>query len=176
VPLVIYAILAEQNIAKLFAAAMIPGIIAMVGYMIAIAIYVRLVPGQAPDRRRGPREADLAPDRRHRADRDHLPGRLRRHLRRQVHADRRRRGRRRATFVAALLKREITWPKFKHCFYATAEASAMIFLIFIGADLMNSALALTQVPAQLASVVNSWGLSPLMVVVAVMLFYVVLGA
>ena len=39
--LVIYAILAEQNISKLFAAAMIPGIIAMVGYMIAIAIYVR---------------------------------------------------------------------------------------------------------------------------------------
>ena len=51
----------------------------------------------------------------------------------------------------------------------------MIFLIFIGADLMNSALALTQVPAQLASVVKGWGLSPLMVVVAIMLFYVVLG-
>ena len=33
VPLVIYAILAEQNIAKLFAAAMVPGIIAMLGYM-----------------------------------------------------------------------------------------------------------------------------------------------
>ena len=31
----------------------------------------------------------------------------------------------------------------------------MIFLIFIGADLMNSALALTQVPAQLASVVKA---------------------
>src|SRR3954464_11906697 len=49
VPLVIYAILTEQNIAKLFAAAMIPGIIAMFGYMVAIAIYVRLVPGHAPD-------------------------------------------------------------------------------------------------------------------------------
>src|SRR6476646_8101477 len=49
VPLVIYAILAEQNIAKLFAAAMVPGIIAMLGYIVAIAIYVRLVPGQAPD-------------------------------------------------------------------------------------------------------------------------------
>ena len=57
-PLVIYAILAEQNIAKLFAAAMVPGIIAMFGYMIAIAIYVRLVPGQAPTATR-PREADL---------------------------------------------------------------------------------------------------------------------
>jgi len=176
VPLVIYAILAEQNIAKLFAAAMIPGIIAMLGYMIAIAIYVRLVPGQAPTG-------------------DEIRAKLTWHLIRgiapiaiiflvvfggiyggkftptegaAVGAA--------ATFVAALLKREITWPKFKHCFYATAEASAMIFLIFIGADLMNSALALTQVPAQLASVVNSWGLSPLMVVVAVMLFYVVLGA
>src|SRR5574343_1058367 len=49
VPLVIYAILTEQNIAKLFAAAMVPGIIAMTGYIIAIAIYVRLVPGQAPE-------------------------------------------------------------------------------------------------------------------------------
>ncbi|RYZ78252.1 MAG: TRAP transporter large permease subunit, partial [Moraxellaceae bacterium] len=61
-------------------------------------------------------------------------------------------------------------------FYATAESSAMIFLIFIGADLMNSALALTQVPNQLATVVGSWGLSPIMVVTAIMLFYVVLGA
>ena len=41
VPLVIYAILTEQNIAKLFAAAMLPGLIAMFGYMIAIAVYVR---------------------------------------------------------------------------------------------------------------------------------------
>jgi C4-dicarboxylate transporter, DctM subunit len=52
----------------------------------------------------------------------------------------------------------------------------MIFMIFIGADLMNSALALTQVPAQLAALVGSWGLSPLAVVAAVLLFYVVLGA
>ena len=49
VVLVIYAILTEQNISKLFAAAAIPGIIALVGYMIAVAIYVRVVPGQAPD-------------------------------------------------------------------------------------------------------------------------------
>jgi TRAP-type C4-dicarboxylate transport system permease large subunit len=80
------------------------------------------------------------------------------------------------TFVAALAKREIDWPKFKQCFYATAESSAMIFLIFLGADVMNAALALTQVPAQLAGVVGSWGLSPVTVVGAILLFYVVLGA
>ena len=81
-----------------------------------------------------------------------------------------------STFVAALLKREINWAKFKQCFYATAESSAMIFMIFIGADVMNSSLALTQVPNQLAEVVGGWGLAPLMVVTAILLFYVILGA
>ncbi|CAG0990068.1 partial C4-dicarboxylate TRAP transporter large permease protein DctM, partial [Rhodocyclaceae bacterium] len=45
--LVIYAILAEQNIAKLFAAAFVPGILAALGYMLVIGIYVRVVPGSA---------------------------------------------------------------------------------------------------------------------------------
>ena len=45
--LVIYAILTEQNIAKLFLAAFIPGILAALGYVIAISIYVRLHPDAA---------------------------------------------------------------------------------------------------------------------------------
>jgi C4-dicarboxylate transporter DctM subunit len=175
VPLVIYGILAEQNIAKLFAAAMLPGLIAMLGYMAAIAIYVRLVPGHAPDHEEAPRLTSqalwgIAP-----IAAIFLvvfggiyTGKFTPTEGAAVGAA--------ATFVAALAKREINWAKFKHCFYATAEASAMIFLIFLGADLMNAALALTQVPAQLASVVSGWGLSPLMVVAAILLFYVVLGA
>ncbi len=176
VPLVIYAILAEQNIAKLFAAAMIPGTIAMLGYMVAIAIYVRVVPGHAPE------HEDDAPKLTLSALAAVTPialifllvfggiytGKFTPTEGAAVGAA--------ATFVAALLKREIDWDKFKLCFYATAESSAMIFLIFLGADVMNSALALTQVPAQLASVVGGWGLPPVMVVAAVLLFYVVLGA
>ena len=176
VPLVIYAILTEQNIAKLFAAAMVPGLIAMVGYIIAIAIYVRVVPGQAPD-------VDAADEKLSPAlALGVLPiatiftlvfggiygGFFTPTEGAAVGAA--------ATLLAALLKRELTWAKFKQCFYATATSSAMIFLIFIGADLMNSALALTQVPGQLAALVGSWGLSPLMVVTAILLFYVVLGA
>ena len=175
VPLVIYAILAEQNIAKLFAAAMVPGIIAMVGYMIAIGIYVRLVPGQAPDvEEREPFDMQ--------AMMGILPiaivflivfggiygGFFTPTEGAAVGAA--------ATFVAAIAKREITWEKFKFCFYDTAISSAMIFLIFLGADVMNASLALTQVPNQLAEVVGGWGLPPLMVVTAIMLFYVVLGA
>ena len=175
VPLVIYAILTEQNIAKLFAAAMVPGILAMLGYMIAIAIYVRLVPGQAP-------EKDDAPKITLEALSGIVPiaiiflvvfggiygGKFTPTEGAAVGAA--------ATFIAALAKREINWEKFKLCFYTTAESSAMIFLIFLGADLMNSALALTQVPAQLAGVVQGWGLSPVAVVAAIMLFYVVLGS
>ena len=176
VPLVIYAILTEQNIAKLFAAAMVPGAIAMLGYIAAIAIYVRLVPSQAPD-------VD--------SERENVSTRLALGILpiaiiftlvfggiyggyftptegAAVGAA--------ATLIAALLRREMTWAKFRQCFYATAESSAMIFLIFIGADLMNSALALTQIPGQLAAVVAGWGLSPLMVVSVILLFYVVLGA
>ena len=50
VVLVIYAILTEQNIAKLFLAAFIPGIMAAIGYVIAISIYVRVFPGSAGTR------------------------------------------------------------------------------------------------------------------------------
>ena len=48
VPLVVYAILTEQNIAKLFAAAMLPGLLAMFGYLVVIAIYCRVRPELAP--------------------------------------------------------------------------------------------------------------------------------
>ncbi len=176
VPLVIYAILTEQNIAKLFAAATIPGIIAMFGYMIAIAVYVRLFPGHAPehDEERPKMSAEaiwgIAP----------IGiifvivfggiygGLFTPTEGAGVGAA--------ATFVAAMLRRELTLDKIKQCFYSTAAASAMIFLIFIGADMMNSALALTQVPAQLAAVIQGWGVAPVLVVSGILLFYVVLGA
>lgn len=159
----------------MFAAAMLPGLIAMLGYMAAIAIYVRLVPGHAP-------EHDSAPELTAHALSGVLPiaaifllvfggiysGKFTPTEGAGVGAA--------ATFVAALARREISWAKFKRCFYATAEGSAMIFMIFLGADLMNSALALTQVPGQLAAVVQGWGLAPLAVVGAILLFYVVLGA
>jgi tripartite ATP-independent transporter DctM subunit len=47
VPLVIYAILTQESIGKLFMAAVLPGIIAMVGYMIVVRIFATLYPKDA---------------------------------------------------------------------------------------------------------------------------------
>jgi tripartite ATP-independent transporter DctM subunit len=177
VPLVIYAILTEQNIAKLFAAAMVPGLIAMVGYVLAIAVYVRLFPGHAPEH-----DADDMPRLNWALVAGVLPialifmlvfggiygGLFSPTEGAGVGAA--------ATFVAALLRRELSWDKLARSFYATAATTAMIFLIFLGADLMNSALALTQVPNQLAALVGGWGLSPHAVVGAILVFYLISGA
>jgi TRAP-type C4-dicarboxylate transport system permease large subunit len=51
----------------------------------------------------------------------------------------------------------------------------MVFMIFLGADMLNAALALSQMPAQLAQVVTSLGLSPLAIVAGILCFYIVLG-
>ena len=46
--LVIYAIITEQSVGKLFLAALIPGLITVLGYSSAISLYVRLKPESAP--------------------------------------------------------------------------------------------------------------------------------
>ena len=176
VVLVIYAILTEQNITKLFAAATIPGIIAMIGYMVAVAIYVRVVPGHAPE------IADA-----------HAPITLRTVMGivpiivifvllfggiyggfftptegAAVGVA--------TTFLTALLRREMSLVKFGECFQGTAISAAMIFMLLLGADVMNAALAQTQVPKQLAAAVGGWAIPPTGVVAAILVFYVLLGA
>jgi C4-dicarboxylate transporter, DctM subunit len=175
VPLVIYAILTEQNIAKLFLAATIPGILAMLGYMLVIAVYVRLVPGHAPEVLKNPPKMNtrliigLAPI----AAVFTLVfggiygGYFSPTEGAAVGAA--------TAFLAALAKGEMTWEKFKHCFYGTATSSAMIFLIFIGADIMNSTLALTQIQHQLTGLISSWNLAPIWVMVAIVALHLLLG-
>ncbi len=177
VVLVIYAILTEQNIAKLFAAAFIPGIIAMIGYIIAIAIYVRVVPGLAPN----PEDDRLDVGDFKEALIGVWPiaaiflvvfggiygGVFTPTEGAAIGAA--------ATFLTAVLRRELTWAGLLQSFYATAEASAMIFMIFVGADILNSALALSQAPNQLANAVAHLGLPPLAIIALILVFYVVLG-
>jgi TRAP-type C4-dicarboxylate transport system permease large subunit len=57
----------------------------------------------------------------------------------------------------------------------TAQTTAMIFLVLLGADQLNTALALSQMPAELAAWVQQSGFPPLLVMIAILLTYVLLG-
>ena len=80
-----------------------------------------------------------------------------------------------STFLAALSKGELTMEGVKQSFLGTASNTGMIFLIFLGADLLNSALALSQMPAQLAAWVSASGASPVLIIVLILVFYLILG-
>lgn len=175
VPLVVYAILTEQNIGKLFAAAMLPGILAMVGYIVVIGIVCRLNPDLAQPSEPASwteRWAALA---------QIWPiavifvvvfggiygGIFSPTEGAAVGAV--------GTFVASMARRELGLQGIKRSFIGTAETSAMVFMIFLGADMMNSALALTQMPARVADFVGHLQIAPLWIIGAILLTYIVLG-
>jgi C4-dicarboxylate transporter DctM subunit len=176
VPLVVYAILTEQNIAKLFAAALVPGMLAMLGYIAVVGFVARRKPELAPPLEPLPWAA------RWRALWAIWPivaifvivfggiygGIFSPTEGAAVGAV--------ATFVAGLAQRELGWSGIKTSFLGTAETSAMVFMIFLGADMINASLALTQMPAAVAAWVGSLPVAPLFIVGAVLLLYVLLGA
>jgi tripartite ATP-independent transporter DctM subunit len=80
-----------------------------------------------------------------------------------------------STLIAGLARGELDTPAIRDSFLGTAETTGMIFLIFFGADMLNAALALSQMPMQLAQAVAGSGWPPLLVIVAILAFYVLLG-
>ena len=175
VVLVIYAILTEQNIAKLFLAAFIPGILAALGYMLAISIYVRLHPDAAGTK---PAVSYLE---RFKALFDVWPvlmvfslvvggiynGWFTPTEGAAVGAA--------GTGLIAFLNRGLNWDTLVESFLVTAKSTAMIFFIILGAGFYNGFLALSQVPQEISNFVVSQGLSPWMVLTLVLLFYLILG-
>ncbi len=175
VTLMVYAILTEQNITKMFLAAYIPALIAAVGYLIAIAVVVRIHPEQAPQAEAASGGELLTSALNvwpiaaiflvvfggiygglFTATEGAAIGTV-------------------LTFTITLLRREMTFDKLVASIRTTAQTSGMIFLIFIGADMINASLALSQLPAQLADIVGHLQISPLVVMAGIMIFYIILG-
>ena len=173
--LVIYALLTEQNIAKMFLAAFVPGLLAAFGYMLAIAAYVRLYPDEGPA---GP-EHDIREKLRSLVDiwpalliftlviGGIYTGAFTPTEAAAFGAA--------ATGLLAVAKERMGWRGLRECLLGAAEASAMIFLILFGAELFNGFLALTRMPDTLAEVIGGSGLSPMLVLVAILLLYLALG-
>jgi tripartite ATP-independent transporter DctM subunit len=175
VPLVIYAILTQESIGKLFMAAVLPGIIAMLGYMLVIKIIVTWKPHMGPAGARVPWSERLP------ALFNVLPVLL--------------------VFVVVIVGIYGGWANPTEAAaigaaacgllavgtggmrlhgvivsaLGTAQATAMIFLVLLGADMLNTALALSQMPTELATWVQSSALPPLSVMIAILVIYILLG-
>ena len=175
VPLVVYGILTEQSIGKLFAAAMVPGLLAMLGYLVVVALICHFRPAAGPATERVPWS------RRWKALLQVWPimtifvavfggiygGVFSPTEGAAVGAV--------MTLVAALMNRELNRESLWRSCTATAETSAMVFMIFLGADMMNAALALTQMPAGVAAWVTGLPVPPVMIIGAIIAMYVLLG-
>ena len=173
--LVIYALLTEQNVAELFAAALVPGLLAVLGYLAAIAVYVRIRPGEAP--------ATAEPV---------ACGRLREMARvwpamgifvlviggiysgvftpteaAAVGAV--------ATGALAAARGSLGPRVAIRSLLNTARSTGMIFLIVLGAERLNVLLAVTRVPQMVAQRIADAQLAPLAVMVAVLSLYLLLG-
>ncbi len=173
--LVIYAILTEQNIAKLFVAALIPGILAALGYIIAIAVYVRLSPQSE-----GRLEKASAKDRT-KALIEIWPVVLVFALviggiyfawftpteAAAVGAA--------GTGLIALARRRLGRREFVDSILETASATAMIFFIILGAAVFNSFLAFAQLPQFASDWIVAADLSPWSVLASILLCYLVFG-
>ncbi|MBB5274424.1 tripartite ATP-independent transporter DctM subunit [Rhizobium rosettiformans] len=175
VVLVIYAILAEQNIAKLFLAAFVPGIIAAISYLVVIAIYVRLKPESAGHAARIPWK-------------DRVPaliavwpvvaiffavvggiylGWFTPTQAAAVGAA----GAGLVAFVNGGLDRKSLFD----CFKETAVSTGMIFFIILGASVFNSFLAFSRLPQVGAEWVTAQGFAPMTVLIIILLLYIIFG-
>jgi C4-dicarboxylate transporter, DctM subunit len=58
----------------------------------------------------------------------------------------------------------------------TAETSGMIFIILLGAEVFGAFLSLSRLPTTAADLIGNSGLSPYVVIIGMMIFYILLGA
>ncbi len=174
--LVVYAISTEQNIARLFMAALVPGLMATAFYIATIAVMVRLRPALCPP---GPR---VPPDERAAALRNVVPvltiavvvvggiygGIFTPTESAAVGCA--------ATLLVGVARRTLGARAIIDALKATAETTAMIFAILLGAEVFNAFLALSQAPDLLAMWVSERGFPPYGVLIAFLAVYIILGA
>ncbi|KGJ21663.1 TRAP transporter large permease [Paracoccus sanguinis] len=173
--LVLYALMAEQNIAKMFVAAMVPGILAAIGYMIAVAVFVRLRPDAgpaAPAASWGERLASLKETwsiivifgvvivGMYRGWFTPTEGAA-------VGAF--------GAFVLAVLHGGMRLSGLIECLQGTAKTTGMIFLIMLGAEMFNAFLSATQAPMLAAQMIVEAGHSPMLILLAILVLYLAMG-
>ncbi len=173
--LIIYAILVEANIVTMFMAAFIPGAIAVIFFIITIAIYVRLRPDSGPAREPIDRHEFWA------ASVGVLPvtaifgaviGGIYFGLYNPTPAA--------AVgvflvIVYGYLKGSIRLPQIKISLYDTAKTTGMVYLILLGAEMLKIFMSRGGVPQAAAETIANSGLTPMVILVLLLVALIILG-
>jgi len=171
--LVVYALATEQNIVKLFQAALIPGLLAAVLHCLVIGWVARRDPNLAPA---------VAVAKEGGSWRGVWPalmvavvvvggiygGVFTPTEGAAVGAV--------AMLVIGLARRTLGLAEIRTGLLQTAETTGMIFLILLGAEVFNSFLALSRLPANLAEAIAASGYPPLAILGMLLALYILLGA
>ena len=175
VVLVIFAMLTEQNIARLFAAAVLPGLLAVAGYMLAVRLYLIRNPEAATAHAPLPYGARL------RALVGVWPvlaifatvvggiygGVVSPTVGAALGAG--------ATGLVAALQGGLRGGGLWRALIATAETTGMVFLIILGAAVYNGFLGFTRLPQEIAELVTGFGVGPWAVLALILVIYLILG-
>jgi len=175
VVLLVYAILTDVSISKLFVAGIVPGLFAVGFYMLTIALIARLRPdwGPAAERTSWPRRRQaLAKVWPVLALFVIVMGGIYTGIFTPTEA---------AGIGAlgallfALARRALTWRSLFDTLVETAVTSAMIFFVIIGAMVLSNFLNIAGLPRMLRGTIESLDMSPMQVLIIICLIYVALG-
>ena len=173
--LIVYGIITETDIGKLFAAGILPGILLASLFIAAIAIAVRIRPRLGP---RGPKTTVKEKSISLLGIIDPfilftlLMGGLFLGFFTPTEA-----GAFGAFGVLAFLavRRRLSWRVFRNALYATAKISCMVYIIAAGAIIFGHFFAVTRIPFDLAEWIASLQIPPTLTLVCVLVVYVVGG-
>jgi tripartite ATP-independent transporter DctM subunit len=173
--LIIYGIITEQSIGKLFLAGFIPGVMEAVFYMLVIALMTRFKPQLGP---RGP-QTDIFEKLKALAGTWEVltlfiiviggiyMGIFTPTEAAGIGAF--------GAFIFAVGKKRLTWTAFKGSLSSSIRTSVMVFAIILGAMLLGYFLTVTRIPFDLAGYVSGLQLNRYVILILILLTFIVLG-
>jgi len=173
--LMVYGIVARQDIGELFIAGILPGIVLTLMFMALIYVHVRLRPSLAP---LGPK-TNLKEKFLSIADSVEiillilavivglLLGWFTPTEAGAIGSF--------GAIILSLLRRRLSWHKLRDAIVDTIQTAGMLFTILIGALVFTSFLSVTTIPMEVAQWVGGLGLPPIGVMVIILVIYIVLG-
>jgi tripartite ATP-independent transporter DctM subunit len=174
--MIVYGVAADQSISKLFIAGVIPGILLALLFSGYIAVWALMNPSKVPAAGRSYSFFEKIYESRHLIPVVHLIAAVLGSIYAGIAT---------ATEAAAVgvvgslvlsaVQGSMNWQTFKESLHGATRLYCMIALILMGAAFLTLSMGYLGLPRALAEYINGLGLSQFMLIVALMIFYVLLG-